>query len=291
MEPVLKSKYRNVTKFLLWVGIIIAGFFLYPAISEQVKILSVKESRDELVDSLKKDISNSGKLIFPDGAPDSNLTLQGVFSFTNARRDENSLSRFFPNALLNQIALRRLDDMFAEQYFEHVSPSGKSASSEAEKIGYEYISIGENIALGNFQDDFALVLAWMNSPGHRANIVSEKFTELGVAVKKGIYEGRETWIAVQIFARPLTDCPTIDVGLKLEIEQINNQIDQNELVLSTKKGEIEKMENNRSNRQRYEQAVEEYNALVVETNTLIEKAKGIVSTYNSQVRLFNSCLE
>ncbi len=292
MEPIENRKKNKIFNIFLGLGILVSAFFLYPQISEQVRTLLDKEDRGELVRSIKREISNSGKLIFSEENHNSFLTVEGVFNYTNIRRQENGLSPFSSDTDLNQIARLRLDDMFANQYFEHVSPLGKSASSEAEVVWYEYISIGENIALGNFKDDETLVTAWMNSPGHRANIVSEKFTELGVAVKRGMYEGRETWIAVQIFARPLSECPSIDSNLKIQIENTNRSIEENERELSIRKTELDRMERERGqNRAEYEKAVGEYNKLVEETNILIDKVKSLVFTYNIQVRAFNTCIE
>ena len=66
--------------------------------------------------------------------------------------------------------------------------------------------------------------AWMNSPGHRANILNPHFQEIGVAVGKGMYEGHETWIAVQSFGMPLSACPASDANLKIKIDANNGMI-------------------------------------------------------------------
>jgi uncharacterized protein YkwD len=92
--------------------------------------------------------------------------------------------------------------MFENQYFAHESPTGEKVSDLAKKFGYDFLLIGENLAMGNFSSDEDLVLAWMESPGHRENILNEKYQEIGVAVKKGIFEGKEVWIAVQHFGLP-----------------------------------------------------------------------------------------
>src|SRR6185369_15716694 len=111
------------------------------------------------------------------------------------------------NALLDKAAKKKLDDMFAQQYFEHINPQGKGPSDLAKSVGYDYIAIGENLALGNFKNDAELVQAWMDSPGHRANILNKQYTEIGVAVGQGTYEGKKTWLAVQEFGRPTSSCP------------------------------------------------------------------------------------
>jgi len=123
----------------------------------------------------------------------------------------------------------QLDDIFEKQYFAHISPEGLGPSDLAEKSGYEYIMIAENLALGNFKDDNTLVNAWMDSPGHRANILNNRYTEIGVAVGKGFFSesnennkeeiATEVWIAVQEFGLPLSSCPKPEESLLNTIER------------------------------------------------------------------------
>jgi uncharacterized protein YkwD len=69
----------------------------------------------------------------------------------------------------------------------------------AQRTGYHYQHLSENIAMGHFQNDEKAVIAWMQSPGHRKNILSDECSDIGVAVKKGWLKGEEVWVAVQIF--------------------------------------------------------------------------------------------
>jgi len=69
------------------------------------------------------------------------------------------------------------------------------------------------------QDEKDLVDAWMNSPGHRANILNNEYTEIGVSAKLGNWENRNTWWSVQTFAKPAPNCQTPDANLKKQIEQ------------------------------------------------------------------------
>src|SRR3989344_3216924 len=57
--------------------------------------------------------------------------------------------------------------------------------------------LGENLILGNFLSEKEAVQHWMDSPGHRANILNNRFTEIGVAFIKGQYQGDTVWIGVQ----------------------------------------------------------------------------------------------
>ena len=89
--------------------------------------------------------------------------------------------------------------MFEKQYFAHVSPFGEQASDIAQRIGYRYKIIGENIGSGRFFTNQKVIDGWMQSPGHKKNILSTDVQDLGAAIIKGNMNGQETWIAVQIF--------------------------------------------------------------------------------------------
>jgi TusA-related sulfurtransferase len=221
------------------------------------------------------------------------LTKAGVLKWTNIQRNETeSLPALSQNSKLDEIAMERLNDMFEKQYFEHISPSGLGASDIAKKIGYEFISIGENIALGNFKDDQAIVQAWMDSPGHRANILNKSYAEIGIAVKKGIYENHETWIGAQIFARPLSACPAPNQEIKNEIEKTQNQITILEDKATAMRKDLERINpRNKKDIEAYNQKVDEYNALIKEINNLIKEQKNLISEYNNQVDSQNECIQ
>src|ERR1035437_2204880 len=153
------------------------------------------------------------------------LSKNNVILLTNKNRKENGdLPALKESSKLDGSAEKKLQDMFTNQYFEHVSPTGVSISDLGKQAGYEYILIGENLALGNFKDDAALLDAWMASVGHRANILNKHYTEIGVAVGKGKFEGRDTWMAVQHFGEPMSICPTVDQVLLGIITLNQNQI-------------------------------------------------------------------
>ena len=94
-------------------------------------------------------------------------------------------------------------DMAEKGYFAHTSPDGKNPWYWLEQAGYKYQYAGENLAV-NFNDSKDVTEAWMQSPTHRANIVKNKYTEVGTGVATGIYEGRKAVFAVQLYANPLT---------------------------------------------------------------------------------------
>ncbi len=192
------------------------------------------------------------------------------------------------NTALDDIARLRLDNMFREQYFAHVASDGGSAETVAGSVGYEYIALGENLALGRFAGDKGVVAGWMNSPGHRANIVSAQFTQIGAAAREGMFKGEDTWIAVQIFGRPASDCPLLNVNLKATIDNSKNQLSQMEAEIKAKRTELGVMQPKRG--PAYNQKVEEYNKLVNQYNALLIQTKSGVSEYNQEVAAFNQCI-
>ncbi len=81
---------------------------------------------------------------------------------------------------LSLAAEDRVEDMMAKRYFDHVSPDGVNPFSWVKARGYRYRMIGENLALG-YTSSQSVVTGWMNSPGHRANILKDGFDEVGIA--------------------------------------------------------------------------------------------------------------
>jgi uncharacterized protein YkwD len=217
------------------------------------------------------------------------LTVAGVIAQTNIQRSQNGgLPLLTENATLDDIAILRIDDMFAEQYFAHVGPQGESAVTVASSVGYQNLALGENLALGLYAGDAGVVGAWMASPGHRANILDTHYTQIGVAVREGMFEGQQTWIAVQIFGRPSSDCPAPDANLKTSIDLSENQINAMTTELVTNKAAIDAM--TPQSGPAYNAQVEDYNNLAAQYNNLAAETKTAITTYDAQVTAFNQCL-
>jgi uncharacterized protein YkwD len=88
------------------------------------------------------------------------------------------------NASLTQSSLAHSDDMVAANYFSHTGSDGSNAGQRATAAGYIWQFVGENIAAG--QPSVEVVMAgWMASPGHCANIMQERFRDIGVACVGG----------------------------------------------------------------------------------------------------------
>ena len=131
----------------------------------------------------------------------TNISADQVIAITNAKRQEAGLAPLAANEALAQAAAGKAADMFAKQYWAHVSPSGTQPWDFIRNAGYAYQAAGENLGR-DFMGSGELVDAWMASPTHRANIVNARYQEIGVAVVNGTLEGVETTLVVQMFGRP-----------------------------------------------------------------------------------------
>ncbi|MBO9599148.1 MAG: SCP-like extracellular [Cohnella sp.] len=90
------------------------------------------------------------------------------------------------NSTLKLVALDKAKDMYNNNYFDHTSPTYGSPFDMMKKYGITYRAAGENIAKGQ-RTPQEVMTAWMNSAGHRANILSANFTTIGVAYYNGVW--------------------------------------------------------------------------------------------------------
>jgi uncharacterized protein YkwD len=125
----------------------------------------------------------------------------------NHTRLSYQLSPLVLDSQLQQAAQKKADDLLAGQYFSHTSPSGKKFSSWIKESGYDYLRVGENLAI-YFTDNNKLVDAWLNSPRHRQNILNPYYKDTGIAARQGEFRGQQTWLVVQIFGEETTETPT-----------------------------------------------------------------------------------
>src|SRR3989344_2281020 len=172
-----------------------------------------------IIEEIKKEVLAPTPLNI--GGLPSNVVLvkSKVIAETNIQRYNNGgLLPLVENVQLSTAALAKANDMFAKQYFEHISPTGVGPGELVKTYSYDYIVTGENLILGNFKSEKEVVHLWMNSPGHRANILNERFTEIGVAIIKGKYNGGTVWIGVQEFGLPMSACNQPSIQLKIQID-------------------------------------------------------------------------
>ncbi len=210
---------------------------LYLSLSQKAQNFE-KISVNSLTNKIDQQVNAPPPIRAQKETPKAQLTKSGTINWTNSQRADNGLLALIENKNLDQGALAKAQDMFKKQYFAHESPTGAGPAEVAKAADYSFLVIGENLALGNFANDQELVQAWMDSPGHRANILNSKYKEIGVAVVQGIYEGRTTWIAVQEFGLSTTACPQINQGIKNSIDVYQKQIDDLAVTLAEKKTEL-----------------------------------------------------
>ncbi|MDF2521022.1 MAG: hypothetical protein K0R84_1650 [Clostridia bacterium] len=122
-----------------------------------------------------------------------------VVRLVNIERSKHGLAALKENWELSRVARYKSADMAAKNYFSHTSPTYGSPFRMMESFGIKYSSAGENIAMGQ-RTPQEVMNAWMNSPGHRANILSPSYTQIGVGFAKN-QNGRAYW--TQMFIKPL----------------------------------------------------------------------------------------
>ncbi len=147
---------------------------------------------------LKRAVLGTFKLTGGGQSAPAKTDAEEVLRLVNENRASDGKEALTLSDKLCELALLKAQDMILNDYFDHVSPTYGSPSDMLERFGVSYTIVGENIAYG-YRSPADVMDGWMNSPGHRANILDARFTELGVA-KAVDPHGRYYW--VQIFRHP-----------------------------------------------------------------------------------------
>jgi uncharacterized YkwD family protein len=110
-----------------------------------------------------------------------------VLELVNVERQKAGLKPLQMDEAVRNVARKKSEDMQAKKYFSHTSPTYGSPFDMMKQFGISYRTAGENIAMGQRTPE-EVVKAWMNSPGHKANILKADFTHIGVGyVANGSY--------------------------------------------------------------------------------------------------------
>lgn len=131
----------------------------------------------------------------------ADITRATLESFVNQTRQSVGLQPLAQNEKLDAAAQMKAQNMVANNYFAHTSPSGITPWYWFSQVGYKYKYAGENLAIGFF-DSAEVYNAWLNSPEHKANIVNPHYTEVGTAVLSG-FGNNNTIVVVQEFGSQL----------------------------------------------------------------------------------------
>ncbi len=277
-------RIKSVIGVAIIIALPLAGWYfrerIFGLFSAQVLLKMEKDIADQafLPPPLRRDTGSIG----------GSLNIRKSISESNRYRAENGLAPLQENKRLNTAAEKKIDDMLAGQYFAHQSPSGQGPADLAQAAGYEYVLVGENLALGNFEDDPDLIKAWMESPGHKANILNNKYSEIGMAVRRGTFQGEDVWLAVQEFGLPASTCPDADRATGILVDSNKKRLANLEIDINAKKSELDKMSNDDPN---YNAKAGVYNSLVREYNELVDRTKKLTNDYNASIEKHNGCLD
>jgi len=129
------------------------------------------------------------------------ITSDNIIALTNESRQQFSVASLTENQVLDKAAQAKADDMLAKGYFAHNSPDGRTPWDFITSAGYSYLMAGENLAV-NFTEAESVETAWMNSPGHKANLLNKDFQDIGIGISQGTYQGHTAIFVVQEFGTP-----------------------------------------------------------------------------------------
>lgn len=133
----------------------------------------------------KPDSAPSNPSTTPEQKPSTDFSSyqQQVLDLVNAERAKRGISALTLDSSLSSVATKKSQDMIDKNYFDHTSPTYGSPFDMMKQFGISYRTAGENIAKGQ-KTPQEVVAAWMNSEGHRKNILNPNFTNLGVGIAK-----------------------------------------------------------------------------------------------------------
>jgi len=152
--------------------------------------------------------SGEGNLSLPGVSSESvvanSFSLNKLGRLVNSERTGAGISKLKIDEKLSKSALDKCKDMAERKYWSHNAPSGATPWSFIEDRGYYYESVGENLAY-DFMTEAGIVRGWMNSEGHRENILDEKFKDVGYGIcdAKGYEKEFTTVIVVQHLGKSL----------------------------------------------------------------------------------------
>lgn len=157
------------------------------------------------------------------------ISVDKIVEDTNIERQKAGLQPLVYNSALSQAATLKAQNMFAENYWAHFSPTGKDPWGFINGAGYKFSYAGENLAR-NFYTADDMVKAWMASPSHKENILNPKYQDIGIAVEEGVLQGQKTTLVVQMFGLPygaVAVKPQVDLGgQKITVEPEHASFDR-----------------------------------------------------------------
>lgn len=142
------------------------------------------------------------------GADSNEITSENVLRIMNEYRAQEMLPPLALERRLTAAADDRMRHMEEESYWSHTSPDGVSPFTWVKVRAYQFSKVGENLANG-FETARVLVESWMESPGHRANIMGADFQDVGISIIDGSTQGPATGKSIVVLFGKLQDAAQI----------------------------------------------------------------------------------
>ncbi len=138
----------------------------------------------------------------------ANISISDLVNLTNQQRTAAGVNPLSLDSQLSAAAMNKANHMLENNYWAHNAPDGTTPWVFIKAAGYEYLYAGENLARG-FTTAHEAMAAWMASPGHKENILSPRYKDVGFAVVTGSLTGDETVLIVQEFGERLNSSSNI----------------------------------------------------------------------------------
>ena len=164
-----------------------------------------------------------------------------IISQTNEVRNKLGIRSLEGEVLLFSSANAKSWDMVQNNYFEHVSPTGRHLGDFLNDVNYDYSVAGENLAVGYHNAD-DMMKAWKNSPTHYANMIDKDFQDMGIGLVVGTYKG----VANIIFVTEHFGKPTQNTNSIQQIAGITEDFDNTSVVYDSERSQVLWQENSDS---------------------------------------------
>lgn len=132
-----------------------------------------------------------------------------IFTLVNKQRIDDGLEPLTRSSVLDKSAKLKLEDMLENDYFAHTSPRNVTPWYFFRLAGYDELYAGENLATG-MVDPLNAITSWMASPTHKAEILSTRYIDSGIAVREVGSVNNSGYTVVQHFGSPRKNVPTVD---------------------------------------------------------------------------------
>lgn len=194
----LYTHHNNGNSIIIIPGEKLEGTYVNPITGQPIKQTQDKTDDIENIEESTENNNDEKEVTIPDAASmdenvDKNNLIKEIFALTNQERNTNNLNLLQYNEEIQTAADIRAEEI--SKQFSHTRPNGSSCHSVLDNV--DYFVVGENIIMADIPVASAkqLMNAWMNSQGHRENILLANYTSMAV----GVYITNDTVYAVQIF--------------------------------------------------------------------------------------------